>query len=469
MDVKKVMQCDVVIVGGGNAGLCSAIEANDRGANVLLLEKAPKIRRGGNSRLTGGVWRVAYENGRRDLGPILNPELLPVPLENIDFEPYPKDAFYATQMRVSQGLADKYWAEVVSNESLATLSWLKKQGLRFNLFPPNSLKRDGRVLVSEGDVVIETTNLGEGLVEALYTTLENRKVPVLYETAAQSLLVDPDGAVCGLIAISNEGLIKIEAKGGVILACGGFEANPEMRRRYLGDGWDLTKVRGTRYNTGDGLFMAMQVGAQPSGHWGGCHASLISEDSPMVEADSVTPIRYQYMYCVLVNINGERFVDEGEDIFSYTYAKMGRQVAAQPGAVAFQIFDAKMLPLYTPMYQTGARSESNSLEGLAEQIGINSENFVKTIKEYNAAKRDEKPFIMGRRDGLRTYDLKPNKTNWAQRIDTPPFRAYAVVRGLTFAFGGLRINEKTQVINTREKPIEGLYAAGEVPWWIVLS
>ena len=186
----------------------------------------------------------------------------------------------------------------------------------------------------------------------------------------------------------------------------------------------------------------------------------------MVEAETVGPTRYAYPYCIMVNTNGERFINEGEDIVSYTYAKTGREVAKQPGAVAFQIFDAKVKDLLWVEYKNAVGVESNSLEDLAEQCDINVENFVKTVKQYNAsitAEDKAKPFLPEVRDGRRTHGLNPDKTNWAQTIDTPPFLAYAIVRGLTFAFGGIKINEKTQVMDTRDHPIEGLYAIGEVP------
>jgi len=384
---------------------------------------------------------------------------LPVPLENIDFQPYPKDAFYADMMRVSQGLAEKHWSEVIVNKSLAAMYWLKEQGVKFEL--DNIVTKGDRILVGQENI-IRNVNLGEGLVEMLYSTAEAKKIPILYETAARSLIVDADGGVCGVIAKSKEGLIKINSKS-VILACGGLEASVEMRRRYLGEGWDLAKNRGTRYNTGDGLRMALEIGAQSHGHWGGCHASVVSEDSPQVEAETVGCIRYSYLYCIMVNINGERFLDEGEDMVAFTYAKIGRQIAAQPTGVAFQIFDAKVTPYLLPEYQGATRVEADSIESLADQAGIDVEGLVNTVNQFNQAVCDDKPFMYGIRDGRRTKGIKPEKTNWAQKIDTPPFLAYAVVRGLTFAYGGLKINDKTQVIDTSDQPIDGLYAVGELP------
>ncbi|HJX13379.1 MAG TPA: FAD-dependent tricarballylate dehydrogenase TcuA [Dehalococcoidales bacterium] len=463
MEVKKVIDCDVVVVGGGNAGLVATIECDNLGADVLLLEKAPKEKRGGNSRFTGGVWRVAFDDGNKEILPLLDASALPVPVDSLDIAPYPKDEFYAHAMRVSQGLSEKKWTESLVDKSLPTLQWLVKQGVRFTVPAYSLVKRNGRNYLPPRTTAVEAVNLGEGLVEMEYGILESRRANILYETAAERLIVNSGGEVCGLIARTNEGMIQVNARS-VILACGGFEGNPEMRRRYLGEGWDLAKLRGTRYNTGDGLRMALEIGAAPFGHWGGCHASVVSEDSPQVEAEAVGCIRYSYLYCIMVNVNGERFINEGEDIVSYTYAKTGREIAKQPQGLAFQIFDAKVTEYFMPEYQGAIHVESSTLEELAEDAGIDVKGFVKTVKDFNAAiEDDDRPFLPGICDGRRTVGLDPDKTNWARKIDTPPFQAFAVVRGLTFAYGGIKIDDKTRVMDTREKPIAGLYAVGEMP------
>ena len=243
---------------------------------------------------------------------------------------------------------------------------------------------------------------------------------------------------------------------------GDSKANPALRRCYLGPNWDLVKLRGTRYDTGDGIEMALKVGAQLAGHWGGCHASIVSEDSPMIEAASAGSERYSYQFCIMVNREGKRFVDEGEDFLAFTYAKFGKEIAKQPGAVAFQIFDSKGISILRPEYQNALKVESDSLEELAKELDIHVEQFLATVREFNEAIDDTKPFIQYRLDGRRTKGLIPDKTNWAQKIDTPPFRGYAVVCGLTMTYGGLRTNEKAQVIDTSDQPIQGLYAVGEV-------
>jgi tricarballylate dehydrogenase len=460
MEGKREMNSDVLIIGGGNAGLVAAIEAKNAGVNVLLLEKAPKKLRGGNSRLSTGFFRIACPRGTKDFGPLLiSTNWLN---ENIEIEPYSKDEYYNKVLKLSEGLSDKRLMEILVEKSLETVTWMKEQGVQWDLNPLYMVKKENRTFWPSGTTVLLASGSGEGLVEMLYGIAEKRGVEVLYETSARSLIINAEGAVRGVIAKNSNGFIRIDAKQ-VILACGGFQANPEWRRRYLGENWDLVKLRGTRYDTGDGLKMATDIGAQTIGHWGGCHASIVSEDSPMMEAASTGSERYSYPYGIIVNRNGERFVDEGEDLIVYTYAKFGKEILKQPGSIAFQIFDAKVIPLLRAEYQDAIKVESNSLEQLAEEFDIDVQNFLETIKAFNESMVDnEKPFIPYRLDGRRTRGLKPDKTNWAQKINMPPYRGYAVVCGITMTYGGLRTNEKAQVLDTSDRPIEGFYAVGEI-------
>jgi len=460
MDANRKMNCDVLVVGGGNAGLVAAIQASILGAHVILLEKAPKKSRGGNSRFSGGLFRIAYPRGTKDFEPLLKGSQLPANGE-LEIEPYPEDAFYNKVMELSEGFSDKRLIEILVQRSLETVIWMKDQGVQWDLNPIYMVRKENKLFWPAGVTVLVAKGAGEGLVEMLYGIAEKRSIDVLYETAARELVMNSEGRVCGIIAKDPHGFLQIQAKS-VILACGGFQANPEMRRRWLGENWDLIKLRGTRYNTGDGLKMAFDVGAQAIGHWGGCHASVVSEDSPMVEAAAAGSERYSYQYGIMVNRHGKRFVDEGEDFLVYTYAKFGKEILKQPGGVAFQIFDAKTIPLLRPEYQNGEYVESNSLEELAEALDIDVDAFLKTIKEFNEAVIEEKPFIPYKLDGRRTKGLNPDKTNWAQKIDTPPYRGYAVVCGLTMTYGGLKTNEKAQVIDTCDRPINGLYAVGEI-------
>jgi tricarballylate dehydrogenase len=459
MDVKKTLKCDLLVVGGGNAGLVAAIEAKNSGAHVLLIEKAPKKSRGGNSRLSGGLFRLAAE-GNKDYMPLLEGTTLPK--GEIDIAPYSKDDFYNKVIRLSQGRADQRFTEIFVNRSLDTVRWMKQQGVKWDLNMPQMSRIGERLFWPSGLTVLVANGAGEGLVEMEYGIVEKKGIEILYETAARSLLVNADGRVYGVQAKDPDGFIEIHAKS-VIMSCGGFQANPAWRRRYLGENWDLVKLRGTRYDTGDGLVMALQAGAQLVGHWGGCHASIVSEDSPMIEAASAGSERYSYTYCILVNREGNRFLDEGEDFQVFTYAKIGKEILKQPGGVAFQIYDGKTIPLLRPEYQNALKVECGSLRELAEELDINVENFLQTVKVFNESIEDDnRSFMTYKLDGRRTKGLNPDKTNWSQKIDKPPFQAYAVVCGLTMTYGGLRTNEKAQVIDTSEQAIKGLYAVGEV-------
>jgi tricarballylate dehydrogenase len=458
MEPNERIDCDVAVVGGGNAGLVASLEARNSGAKVLLIEKAPKKARGGNSRLSWGLFNFVTE-GVKDHQTLLDARF---PKEKIEIEAFSADDFYNKIMRLSDGLSDKSLTEIFVNRSFETVMWLKAQGIDWEIDRRLAYEKDGTWVWPPGQAQVHSGGSGESLVERLYAVAEQRGIQTLYETAARSLVLNERGDICGLIARRQEGLVHVNATS-IILACGGFQANPAWRRRYLGENWDLVKLRGTRYDSGDGIQMAAQAGAQLAGHWGGCHASIVSEDSPMIEAASAGSERYSYPFGIMVNRNGERFVNEGEDFYAFTYAKCGKEILKQPGSVAFQIFDAKAFPQLRIEYQDADKAESPSLAGLAGEIDIDAENFTSTIEAFNRAIPDDSPpFAPYKLDGRHTQELRPNKSNWARRIDTPPYRAYAVVCGLTMTYGGLKTNERTEVIDTSDRPIRGLYAVGEI-------
>jgi len=259
---------------------------------------------------------------------------------------------------------------------------------------------------------------------------------------------------------------RIEADA-VVLACGGFEANAEWRSRYLGKGWDLAKVRGTRFNTGDGLEMALNIGAQPYGHWSGCHAVGWERYATDFGDLELTPHfqRHSYTFSIMVNGNGKRFLDEGADIRNFTYAKYGHIVLEQPGQFAWQIYDAQVSHLLLDEYRTKSVTKviANTLEELVQKLDdVNPEQCLKTIHEFNAAVNAKVPFDPNIKDGRGTIGLEMPKSNWALAIDKPPFQAYAITCGVTFTFGGLKITKEGQVVDTNHAPIPGLYAAGEM-------
>ena len=459
-EVKKTIECDVLLVGGGCAGTVAAIEAKNQGANVLLIDKSIKAKRGGNSRYSGGYFRMAFEDGADSLLPVV--EGSPLPDGELVVEPYSKSAYYNKVITLSDGVADKTFTEIFVDRSLDTAKWMREQGVVWGINPCQIYEKDGHLVCPSGATMLEAKGAGEGLMEMLYTIVEKKNIPIMYETPARELIVDSSGTVTGVIAQDKDGYLQINAKS-VILACGGNQASPDYRRKYLGEGWDLVRVRGTRYNTGDGINMAVDIGAATSGHWGGCHASMIAEDTPMVEAAGEGSERYSYPYSIMVSREGKRFVDEGYDRQPFTYARFGKELLKLPGHVGFQIYDKKITdtPLFRVEYHEAEGVIADTLEEVAEAMGIDVEQFMKTVNEFNAAVKDDIPFAAYKYDGKRTVGLDIDKTNWAQKIDTPPYRGYAVVCGLTMTYGGLKVNVKAQVIDTGDKPIKGLYAIGE--------
>ncbi len=273
--------------------------------------------------------------------------------------------------------------------------------------------------------------------------------------------------VTGVRAQHNDQLIDFKAKS-VVLASGGFEANPEWRTRYLGPGWELAKVRGSRFNMGDGLKMALDIGAHPYGNWSGRHAVSWERHAPDVGNLNLPHSSYRHSYplSIMINADGKRFVDEGIEFYNYTYAKYGAEVLRQPQQFAYQVFDAKVRPLLRPEYGDKAvtRVVANSLEELAAKLeGVNANGFLRTVKEYNAAIRKDVPFDRSVKDARCTENIDPPKSNWANTIDTPPYEAYLVTCGITFTFGGLRIDHETgQVMDVHRHLIPGLYTAGEM-------
>ena len=455
-------QYDVVVAGAGNAALCAAMAAADEGASVLVLERAPEYLRGGNSFFTGGLFRFAYDGIEDILGII--PEIGEEERESIDVGRYTQAQFYDDLMRVTEGLSDPELAQVLVSQSYPAMKWMQEQGVRWILaYGRQAFMHEGK-LRFWGGLIVEAVGAGEGLTDQEFEILRRKGVPVLYGTKAHALSTDNRGRITGLTVRDADGFREIETKA-VVLACGGFESNTEMRTRYLGPGWELAKVRGTQFNTGDGIQMALDIGAQSYGHWSGCHAVAWDMNAPAFGDRNIADLfqKHSYPFGLIVNVEGKRFVDEGADLRNYTYAKYGKEILAQPQRVAFQLFDQKTKRLLRDEYFIPQASvvEASTIEALADGLGIDVDALVQTVSEYNAAVQpgEYNPTAL---DGKRTEGIEPPKSNWALKLDEPPYMGYAVTCGITFTFGGLKINAQTQVIDTEDAPIPGLYAAGEL-------
>jgi tricarballylate dehydrogenase len=454
---------DVIVVGAGNAALCAALAAAESKKKILVLERAPEEESGGNSRYTAGLMRVAY-GGVEDLKRVL-PELSEDEIKRSDFGSYTEAQFLDDMGRVTEYRCDPDLTEVLVKNSLSTASWMRGKGVRFTAAWGRQAFNIGGRFKFWGGLTVEAVGGGPGLVESLTNIARKNGIEVWYSARALDLIVDDDG-VKGIRVKRQGRTLELKTRA-VVLAAGGFQSDPEQRTRYLGPGWELAKVRGTRFNTGDGIRMALAAGAAATGNWSGCHAVAWERNAPefgdLAIGDQFQ--KHSYPWGIYINAEGKRFVDEGADFRNYTYAKYGRVILQQPGQFAWQIFDAKVKPQLRDEYKIKqvTKRTGNTLEELCRNLeDTNGEAALEEIKRYNAAVRTDIAFNPNIKDGRCTTNLNINKSNWANTLDTPPYEAYAVTCGITFSFGGLKINTEAQVISADDGPIPGLYAAGEL-------
>ncbi|MCC6535858.1 MAG: FAD-dependent tricarballylate dehydrogenase TcuA [Burkholderiales bacterium] len=462
LKLKEVQNADIVVVGAGNAALCAALAAKDAGANPIVLETAPLSERGGNTFFVAGSTRWIF-NSIEDVREVL--DLSPEELRTVDFGTYTREDFFEDMGRLTQYRCDPDLTEILVDNARPTLVWMKTKGIKFEpMYKGQSQKIDGRVKFFGGQVC-NFWGGGAELSPALFRAVEQAGIAVCYEATARSLVYE-HGQVRGVVAESEGEKHEIRARA-VVLACGGFESNAEMRARYLGPGYDLAKVRGTQYNNGAGIQMALDIGAMSAGHWSGAHAVGWDMNAPTFGDREVGDgfQKHSYPFSIMVNANGERFVDEGADFRNFTYAKYGHVVQRQPGMFAWQVFDQKVEYLLRDEYRIKqvTRVVADSIEELAAKLdGVNAKAFLDTVAAYNRAVQTHIPFSPVVKDGRGTTGLAIAKSNWANTIDTPPFQAYGVTCGLTFTFGGVKISKTGNVQNVGGRDIPGLYAAGEM-------
>ena len=454
---------DVVVVGAGNAAFCAALAAREKVAKVLVLERAPQDEAGGNSRFTAGLMRVAYA-GVEDLKRAI-PDLTAEEIARTDFGTYTEEQFLDDMGRVTEYRCDPDLTELLVKRSLATVEWMRAKGVRFTAAWGRQAFNIGGKFKFWGGLTVEAVGGGPGLIESLTNAARKNGIDVWYAARAMGLVTDDEG-VQGVRVKKDGKTVEVRARS-VVLAAGGFQANPEARARYLGPGWELAKVRGTRFNTGDVIRMALDAGAAPAGNWSGCHAVAWERNAPefgdLAIGDQFQ--KHSYPWGVYLNAHGKRFVDEGADFRNYTYAKYGRVILGQPGQFAWQLFDAKVKAQLRDEYKIRqvTKHSANTLEELCAKLeDTDGKAALEELKAYNAAVRTDIPFNPNVKDGRGTRGLAIPKSNWANTLDTPPFEAYAVTCGITFTFGGLRINTDAQVLDTDGAPIPGLYAAGEL-------
>ncbi|KAJ5513644.1 hypothetical protein N7463_003196 [Penicillium fimorum] len=476
---------DILVIGSGNAGLSAALSAAQTNPTlrITVIDKSPVSWAGGNSYFTAGAFRTTH-NGLHDLLPLVN-NTDATQASRIDMPVYTEQDFTADLQRMTGNRTDPALSATLVRDSRAAVGWLAANGVRFQLsFNRQAYEVNGRIKFW-GGLALKTQDGGKGLVEDELRAVRNAGVDVFFDTAATALVTDPtSGAVIGVQVVSSDNAGKRSnttiAAGGVILAAGGFEANPQLRAQWLGPGWDSARVRGTPYNTGEMLRIAQRdVSAKTAGNWSGCHSVAWDADAPADSGNREVSNEFTksgYPLGIMVNRDGERFVDEGFDMRNYTYAMIGRRVLQQPAQVAFQIWDARTVAWLREEEYRGEvvrRIEGGSLEELAEkcaEVGlVDPGRFVESVREYNASVEDgdgdgQKRWDPAVKDGLATKGLAVAKSNWALPIDKPPFLAVKVTAGITFTFGGLAVNPETAAVisETTSDEVPGLYCVGEM-------
>lgn len=427
-DLSKV-NWDVIVVGGGNAGLCAAIEAAESGARVLILESAPKTYRGGNSRHTRN-FRCMHD------GPL-----------SVLTGTYGEDEYFDDLIRVTKGKTDEALARMTIRMSEDCLPWMESHGVAFqkSLSGTLSLSRTNAFFLGGG----------KALVNAYYNTVEDLGVTVAYDAEVSHIAIE-DGAFTGLDASIGGTTTRIEGRA-LVLASGGFQADLD----WLADAWGPAArnflIRGTPYNRGVVLRDMLDQGADSVGDPTQCHAVAIDGRSPKFDGGIVTRLDC-VPFSIVVNKNGERFYDEGEDVWPKRYAIWGRLVAAQPEQVAYCIIDSKSINDFMPSVYPPETADT--IDGLAQKLGISGTKLRETVEEFNAACRDG-TFMATDLDGLATEGLTPPKTNWARPITEGPFYGYSLRTGVTFTYLGLKV-DRTARVSVGAGRLTNVWAAGEI-------
>ncbi len=421
---------DVIVVGGGNAALCAAIEAASTGATVLLLEGAPPVYRGGNSRHTRN-FRCMHKG----------------PLSNLT-DTYHIDEYFDDLIRVTKGQTDEKLAKLAIAESEACLPWMEAQGIRFqpSLSGTLSLSRTNAFFLGGG----------KALVNALYNTAEDLGVTVQYNAMVEKLIIK-NSRFESLQLNINEQRHSIVGKS-IVLASGGFQSNLDWLAQAWGPAARNFLIRGTPYNKGVVLKNMLDQGAQSVGDPTQCHAVAIDGRAPKFDGGIVTRLDC-VPFSVVVNKSAHRFYDEGEDVWPKRYAIWGRLVAAQEDQIAYAIIDSKSVDLFMPSVFPAIQADT--LDKLAQQLGLNEKALTDTVEQFNNACQTG-DFHPTELDGLRTHGLELPKTNWARPVNKPPFYGYPLRPGVTFTYLGLKINETAQVMTDLDTPFKNIWAAGEI-------
>jgi tricarballylate dehydrogenase len=421
---------DVLVVGGGNAALCAAIAAREQGAEVLVLEHAGPEMRGGNTRHTRNL-RAAHA------GPVATLS-----------GSYPEEEFWNDLLRVTGGHTDETLARLMIHESESLLGWLQARGVHFQ--PALS-----------GTLGLERTNAfflggGKAMLDSLYRAARSRGIRIHYGCEVTGLRLDGRRAVTAALR-GSEGEESVAAAA-VVVASGGFQANTAWMREVWGEAADNFVIRGTPFNRGTVLRDLLDQGAAAVGDPSQCHAIAVDARAPSFDGGIVTRLDC-ICFSLVVNREGRRFHDEGEDLWPKRYAIWGRLIAEQPGQLAYAVFDARVRDNFMPSVFPGV--SATSLRELAEAIGVEPARLEATVDEFNRAVRHSS-YDPGVLDGCRTEGLSPPKSHWALPLDTPPYYAYPLKPGITFTYLGLKVDENAAVVFGDGEASANIFAAGEV-------
>lgn len=421
---------DILVVGGGNAALCAAISSARTGARVLMVEAAPKFYRGGNSRHTRNM-RCAHDEPNEVLT-----------------GPYPAEELWEDLLRVTQGETDEDLAKFTIEKSSELWDYMNEQGVRFQ--PSLS-----------GTLQLSRTNAfflggGKALVNALYATAERLGVKVVYEAEVVDFDIE-DGFFSSATVLYDGKRHSVAAKS-LVAAAGGFESNIEWLKEAWGPEAENFLIRGTPFNKGKVLRLLLDKGAQQIGDPTQCHAVAIDARAPKFDGGIVTRLDCVSLG-VVVNKDGNRFYDEGEDFWPKRYAIWGRLVARQPDQIAYVMIDSKMMGKF--MSSVFPPIEGNSIRELAEKMGLDPDKVDGTVRDFNAACVPG-TFDTQIHDDCRTEGLDPPKSHWALPLDTPPFYGYPLKPGITFTYLGVRVNKQAKILMNDGRPSANMYAAGEI-------
>jgi len=415
---------DIVVVGGGNAALCAALTAREAGARVIVVERAPREFRGGNSRHTRNL-RCAHDAPTAVLT-----------------GSYSEDEFYADLLRVNANETDEPLARLLICRSKTCSEWMAQYGVRFQ----SALR---------GTLHLSRTNAfflggGKALMNSYYAAAERMGIDVLYDAEVVSIDVRERS-----VRLQPDQTILAKS---LVIASGGFESNLSWLKDAWGDAADNFIVRGTPYNTGTPLRAMLDAGAQPIGDPRACHAIAVDARAPKFDGGIVTRLDCIPLG-IVVNQLGERFADEGEDLWPRRYASWGTLVARQPGQQAYCLIDAKVAGRFMP--SVFPPIVADSIPELAARLGLPVDRVSATAARFNDAVQPG-TFDLDTLDHCYTRGLTPEKSHWAQRLDTPPYWGYPLKPGITFTYLGLRVDETMRVMTTGGAPMPNVYAAGEI-------